>query len=183
MTRRVLHTVYRKSLAAPSAGARFSLLSSCLRHWLHLWSQLRSGCSECCCSRRPLRQHFSHCAGRWEEKDAWKESLMVIRWVLELYCQGSYPRGQPRGLVVKFWVLHFSSLRLVPKHGPAPLIIGCAVVATHIQTRGRLAWMLAQDESSPAKRGRLATDVTTGQIFLSQKNKRFISQFYHLLVI
>ena len=39
----------------------------------------------------------------------------------------------------------------VPGHGPTPLGDGRAVVATHIQNRGRLAQMLVQGESSSAK--------------------------------
>ena len=60
--------------------------------------------------------------------------------------------GQPHGLVVKFGMLCFSSPGLVPRHGPTPLSSGHAVVATHIQNRGRLAQMLAQGESSSGKK-------------------------------
>ena len=45
----------------------------------------------------------------------------------------------------------FGSLGLVPGHRPTPLIGGHAVVVNHIQNRGRVAWMLAQGESSSAK--------------------------------
>ena len=51
--------------------------------------------------------------------------------------------GQPCGVVVNFRTLCFGGLGFVgldPRHRPAPLIIR-AVVATHIQNRGRLAQM------------------------------------------
>ena len=60
--------------------------------------------------------------------------------------------GQPRGLLVKFDTLHFSGSSSVPGHGPTPLISSHAGVATHIQNRGRLVQMLAQDKSSSAKK-------------------------------
>ena len=51
--------------------------------------------------------------------------------------------GWPRGLAVKFGALHFGSPGLVPRHRPTPLG-GHAVVATHMQNRGRLVQVLAQ---------------------------------------
>ena len=77
-------------------------------------------------------------------------------------------RGQPCGLTVKFGVLCFSGLGSAPRHRPTPLIRG-RVCGTHIQNRGRLAQILAQGESSQAKRGRLATNVSSGWISLSKK--------------
>ena len=71
--------------------------------------------------------------------------------------------------MVKFGVLHFSSPGSVPRHGPTPLISSRAVAVTHIQNRGRLAQILAQGQKG--KGGRLATDVSSGQIFLSRKKK------------
>lgn len=53
-------------------------------------------------------------------------------------------RGQPHGLVVKFGMLCFSSLGSVPQCRLTPLISGHAVVATHIQNRGRWEQKLAQ---------------------------------------
>ena len=50
-----------------------------------------------------------------------------------------YVRGQPHGLVLKFNVLHLGRPGLVPRHGPTPLVGSHAVVATHLQNRGRLA--------------------------------------------
>ena len=47
-------------------------------------------------------------------------------------------RGQPHGPLVKFSALCFSSLGLVPGRGPTQVIMGHAVVATHIPNRGRL---------------------------------------------
>ena len=66
--------------------------------------------------------------------------------------QEARPRGWPYGLVVKFSVLHFGGLGLVPRHRPTPLVSGHAMMMTHIQNRGRLAQMLAQAESSSAKK-------------------------------
>ena len=60
--------------------------------------------------------------------------------------------GWPYGLVVKFCMLHFGGLGLVPGCGPTPLIGGHAVATTHIQNGGRLAQMLSQGESSSAKK-------------------------------
>ena len=59
--------------------------------------------------------------------------------------------GQPSGLVVKFNVLHFGSPGSAPGHGPM-LFVSHAVVVTHIQNRIRLAQMLAQGQSSSAKK-------------------------------
>ena len=68
--------------------------------------------------------------------------------------QTTLSRGQPRGLVVKFSVLYFSNPGLVPGCRPI-LFVNChAVVATYIQNRRRLA-----------------TDVSSGQIFLSKIKK------------
>ena len=63
-------------------------------------------------------------------------------------------QGWPRGLVVKFSVLHFSSLGLVPGSRLIPLI-SHAVAATRIQNRGRLAEMLAQGGSSSSKKRKI----------------------------
>ena len=60
--------------------------------------------------------------------------------------------GQPYGLVVELGTFHFGSLGSVPRHRPTPFIDGHAVVVTHIQNRGRLAWMLAQGKSSLEKK-------------------------------
>ena len=58
--------------------------------------------------------------------------------------------GRHRGLVVKFGALCLGGLGLIPRCRPTALIGGHALVATHIQNRGRLARMLAQGESSSA---------------------------------
>ena len=60
--------------------------------------------------------------------------------------------GQPLGLVVKFSILYFSGLGSVPGRGPATLVGSHAEAAAHVQNRGRLAQMLAQGESSLAKK-------------------------------
>ena len=48
-------------------------------------------------------------------------------------------------------------------------ISGHAVMAAHIESRGRLVKMLAQGKSSSAQREELATAVSSGQILLSKK--------------
>ena len=62
---------------------------------------------------------------------------------------------------------------LDPGHGPMCHSSSHDVVASDIQIRGRLAWMLAQQQSSSSeKRGRLAMDVSSGPIFLTKKKKK-----------
>ena len=60
--------------------------------------------------------------------------------------------GWPRGLVVKFSMLHFRGPSSVPWCGPTLLVSSHAVVATHIQNRGKVVQMLAQGESSSEKK-------------------------------
>ena len=56
------------------------------------------------------------------------------------------------GLVVKFDTLGFGGPGFTSGPRPTPLIGGQAVAVTHIQkSKGRLAQMLAQGESSSAK--------------------------------
>ena len=69
--------------------------------------------------------------------------------------------ASPSGLVVKLSMLCFSGPGLVPGHGPTPLNSGHAVVMAHIQNRRRLA-----------------TYVSSGQIFLSKK-VQFDVFWYH----
>ena len=54
--------------------------------------------------------------------------------------------------MVEFGALHFGSSGSVSRHGPTPLVNSHAVVATHIQNRGRVAQMLAQGKSSSVKK-------------------------------
>ena len=56
------------------------------------------------------------------------------------------------GLEIKFGMLHFSSLGSVSRHGPTPLISGHAVALAHIQKEEDWQQMLAQGESSSAKK-------------------------------
>ena len=44
--------------------------------------------------------------------------------------------------------------------------------ASHGYSRGRWAWMLAEGQSSSAKSGGLAADVSSGLIFLKKRKKR-----------
>ena len=62
-------------------------------------------------------------------------------------------RASPGGLVVKFCVLVFSGLGLVPGHGPTPLVFsGHAVAVADIHKEEDCQWMLAQGKSSLAKK-------------------------------
>ena len=72
--------------------------------------------------------------------------------LLRLLLQMKKMRSQPCGLVVKFNALYSSSPGSVPRSRPIPLIGSHAVVATHVQNRGRLEQMLAQGETSSAKK-------------------------------
>ena len=65
-------------------------------------------------------------------------------------------RASTNGLVVKFCALHFGGPGLVPRHGPTPLVC---------------QWPCCGG-SSHTKKGRLAVDVSSGQIFLSKKKKK-----------
>ena len=66
--------------------------------------------------------------------------------------------ASPGGLVVKFSTLHFGSLGSVPGRRPYTTCLSGAM----------LWWWLTYKE----KRGRLAADVTSGQIFHSKKNQK-----------
>ena len=58
--------------------------------------------------------------------------------------------------------------------GPIHCLASRAVAGVpHIKkNRGRWEWMLAQGQSSSAKRGGLAVDVSSGLIFLRKKKKK-----------
>ena len=67
---------------------------------------------------------------------------------LNIIFKKGYHWGWPHGLVVKFSMLHFGGLGLVPGHGPTPLVSGHAVAATHIQNKGKMTQKVAQGKSS-----------------------------------
>ena len=54
--------------------------------------------------------------------------------------------ASPTGLIVKFCMLHFGNLGLVPGHGPTPLVCEWPCCGSGLHT----------------KRGRLAVDVSSG---------------------
>ena len=73
---------------------------------------------------------------------------------------------------------------LDPRHGSAPLI-SQAVEASHIQSRGRLAWMLPQGLFSSSKKKKkekedLALDFSSGRIFLNKNQKNLIHIIHQL---
>ena len=74
---------------------------------------------------------------------------------MNTYLSKTVFRGQLHGLVLKFGVLFFGTLGLVPRHGPILLVAGHAEAVTHIQSRGRLAQMLAQGESLSSKKRKI----------------------------
>ena len=86
------------------------------------------------------------------------------------------PQGQPGGAVVKFTrstfapsVRQFGSQVWTWHCLASPAVAGIP----HIEkSGGRWAWMLAQGQSSSAKRGGLAADVSSGLIFLKNKKKK-----------
>ena len=80
-------------------------------------------------------------------------------------CQKLLTWSSPDSLVVKFGTLCFGSPGSIPRHGPRPLISGHAVVAAHIQNRERLA-----------------TDISSGWIFLSKKIKNKKIKIYWLKI-
>ena len=73
---------------------------------------------------------------------------------------------------LKFRALHFGGLGftgLDPRGRPA-MLVGLAVEASHVQSRGRLAQMLGLillKQKKKKTRGGLATNASSGQIFLA----------------
>ena len=81
-------------------------------------------------------------------------------------------QGQLGGTVVKYARSALAARGLLVWILGADLHTTCQAMlwqASHIQSRGRWAWMLAQGQSSSAKRGELVADVSSGQIFLQKK--------------
>ena len=71
-------------------------------------------------------------------------------------------------------VLCFSGLEFTgsdPRRGPTHHSSSHTVSASHEQSGGRLAWMLAQRQSSSSKKRRLATEIRSGPIFLTKTKK------------
>ena len=75
-------------------------------------------------------------------------------------------------LCAPLWRPGFAGLD--PGHGPIHHSSSHAVVASHIQNRGRLSQTLAQGQSSSSKKVRLATDVSSGPIFLTHTQKDYL---------
>ena len=101
--------------------------------------------------------------GRWAQMLAQGESSSPKRGGLET-CQlrvnlpyththKRYLRASPGGLVVKFSGLHFGSPASIPGCRLTPLCQQpCCAGGPVLKNRGRLAWILAQGESSSAKK-------------------------------
>ena len=93
----------------------------------------------------------------------------------KLHHKNLFTGGLPGGTVVNF--AHSTSMAW----GSAVRILGvdlhttCQALlwqASHIESKGRWAWMLAQGQSSSAKRGKLAADISSGLIFLKNNLKK-----------
>ena len=69
-------------------------------------------------------------------------------------------------------MLCFSGPDSGPRSGYTSLISSRAVVVTHRRNRGRLAQVLAQASLPQSKRGRLATDLSSGWIFFTKEKKK-----------
>ena len=104
-------------------------------------------------------------------------NILLFHWKFSLYYplpQNKANRGQPGGTVVKG--AHSASVaRGSPVHIQGADMAPCGKKAmlwqaSHVYSGGRWAWMLAQGQSSSAKRGGL-TVVSSGLIFL-KKNKQ-----------
>ena len=85
----------------------------------------------------------------------WLFTEILFNWYLPYFSllKSEFGWANPSCLVVKFGVFHFSGPGLAPGHWPKPLIC---------------QWTLCGD-GSHRRRGRLATDVSPGWIFLRKK--------------
>ena len=97
-------------------------------------------------------------------------------------CQESFRHwGRPSSAVVKFACSTSAAPDLPVRILGVNLHTACQAMlwqASHIESRGGWAWMLAQGQSSLAKRGGLAAD-SSGLIFLKKKKKQLCSQSVH----
>ena len=95
-------------------------------------------------------------------------------WKVLLYIENV--QGPAGGIVVNF-AHHFGSLEFTGSD-PGCRLTHCssshAVVASHIQNRGRLAHVLAQQQSSSSKKRKIGTDFSSKPIFLSKRRVIFI---------
>ena len=108
--------------------------------------------------------------GLCRKKRLWKS----IQRLCVAQCWGKknlHCRDRPSSLMVKFGALCFINLDSVPSQGPAPLVSTHAVARPTYKIEEHWQWMLAQGQSSSKqkKKGRLATDVSSGKIFHSKK--------------
>ena len=77
----------------------------------------------------------------------------------------------PGGAAVKFTRSTSAAWGLLVQIPGVDMSTACQVMlwqSSHISSRGRWARMLAQGQTSSAKRGRLAADVSSGLIFLKK---------------
>ena len=82
--------------------------------------------------------------------------------------------SHPSGTVVKFTHSDLEAWGSLVHILGVDLCITCQVMlwqASYMQSRGRWAWMLAQSQSSSAKRGGLVVDVSSELIFLKKVKK------------
>ena len=86
--------------------------------------------------------------------------------------------GQLGGAAVKFARSASVARGLPVRILGADLHTACQAMlwlASHIESRGRWARMLAQGQSSLAKRGGFVAEVSSGLIFLKKKEKKYHS--------
>ena len=69
-------------------------------------------------------------------------------------CKSAY-EGQPGGAVVEFMCSASAAQGSHPRHGPTHCLSSHAVAASHTQSGGRLAQMLAQGQSSSSKKRKI----------------------------
>ena len=110
-----------------------------------------------------------------------KKATQKIMWSKdrELQKKKMKKRGQPGGTAVKFMCSASAACGLLVQIPSSDLPITYQAMlweASHIQNRGRWLQMLAQGQSSSAKRGGLAVDVSSGLFFLTKKEKATKSQ-------
>ena len=101
-------------------------------------------------------------------------TILFRGFLKKIYIQGTGPVLQWLSLHVLLWrpgVHQFASWVQTWHCLASHAVVG----VPHIKSRGRWAWMLAHGQSSSAKRGGLATDVSSELIFLKKKKCIFKS--------
>ena len=88
------------------------------------------------------------------------------------HIKNQYDTGQPGGAVFRFACsasVAWGSLVCIPAGDLHTTCQAMLWQASHIESRGNWAWMLAQGQSSSGKKGGLVADVSSGLILLKKK--------------